>query len=416
MKKAVGIIAEYNPFHNGHAYQIKKAKERTNADYAVVLMSGDFVQRGTPAVFSKHRRAYMALLGGADVVLELPPSYACSSAETFAAGGVGILDNLNCVDFLCFGSESKNLSPLLTLAEILYQEPVQYQAFLRQALKSGISFPAARKAALEKYCSQNCPALEKPVDTACLDTPNNILGIEYCKALLARNSSIVPVALERKGSGYHDLDLQTYASASAIRKHLLAPAKTAAAADVLFHTQPAEVAAYTQNLLSGEPALSEEDFSLLLKYRLMCGSAESICQYADMSLELSRRIYKKLPAFTSFSQFAQLLKTRELTHTRINRALLHVLLEMPASMPKAAPAYVRLLGFRKESSPFLRSLQHCSSIPLLTKAADYRKRLPSSAALVFEKETFISDLYETVKSARNQTAFVSDLQKPPVIF
>ena len=148
MKKAVGIIAEYNPFHNGHAYQIEQSKKLTKADVAVVLMSGDFVQRGTPALFSKHERANMALLGGADIVLELPGSYA-SSAEYFAKGGVGIFHALNCIEFLSFGSESGSLESCRCIAEILKEEPETYQQELKKKLKQGLSFPSARKAALK---------------------------------------------------------------------------------------------------------------------------------------------------------------------------------------------------------------------------------------------------------------------------
>lgn len=413
MKKAVGIIAEYNPFHNGHAYQIEKAKELTQADYAVIIMSGDFVQRGTPAILPKHDRTKMALLGGADIVLELPSYYACSSAEFFAKGAVGILNALSCIDFLCFGSESGDISQCLSLARILSEEPAVYQKTLKQYLKKGISFPAARKAALLEY-SKNCSC---DFDADFLETPNNILGIEYCKALLSLNSSITPVTVERKGNAYHETDLShPLSSASAIRKSLLnSKEDLKLIQDTLYHTLPVSVLNYMHKILLSEPLITEDDFSLLLKYQLMQNSSETLCQYADISPELAKRIYNHLNSFMSFSQFAERLKTKELTHTRINRALLHTLLGITDSMPALFPAYVRLLGFRKESSSFLRVLQDNTEIPVITKAADYKKALTPAAASAFEKDLFTSNLYESVKSTKKQAAFVNDLQKPPVI-
>lgn len=418
MKKAVGIIAEYNPFHNGHAYQIEQSKKLTKADVAVVLMSGDFVQRGTPAMFSKHERANMALLGGADIVLELPGSYACSSAEHFAKGSVGIFHALNCIEFLSFGSESGSLDACRCIAEILREEPAFYQQELKKNLRQGLSFPSARKAALKTYCQKQSLFLDEDF----LNQPNNILGIEYCKALLALDSSIQPVTIERKGGSYHSTDLSSlYPSASAIRTALKEAASTEtasgseAALSSLPAAQPQPVWNYMQKLLVRDTPIEENDFSLLLKYQLMQHTPETLCQYADLSPDLSRRIYRQLNKFVSFSQFVSLLKTKELTYTRISRGLLHALLGITPSMQDLTPSYVRLLGFRRESSDFLRIMQENSQIPIITKGADYKKALDSSACGVFEKDLFLSDLYESVKSIKKQTAFVNDLQKPPVI-
>lgn len=418
MKKAVGIIAEYNPFHNGHAYQIEQSKKMTNADFAVILMSGDFVQRGAPAIFSKHERTKMALLGGADIVLELPGSYATGSAEFFAKGGVGIFHALNCVDFLSFGSESGNLDACISLAQILKEEPADYQQNLKKNLKQGLSFPSARKDALETYCQKQDLTLNEDF----LEQPNNILGIEYCKALLSFHSSIEPVTLKRKGSSYHSTDLSTlYPSASAIRRALkkgTPKEKNDIPVDMVSSfsaAQPSLVWEHMQMLLSKDTIIEENDFSLLLKYQLLQHNPETLCQYADLSPDLSRRIYKQLNHFQSFSQFVSRLKTKELTYTRISRGLLHALLGITPVMQGLMPSYVRLLGFRRESSEFLRIMQKNSQIPLITKGADYGKVLNSHAASAFEKDLFLSDLYESVKCAKKQTAFVNDLQKPPVI-
>ena len=413
MQKAVGIIAEYNPFHKGHEYQIQQAKEKTGAEIAVILMSGDFVQRGTPAIFAKHQRTAMALLGGADIVFELPSFYACGSAEYFSSGAVSVFNALNSIDFLCFGSESGEIDTCRFLGKLLADEPKLYKEKLRSFLKQGLSFPAARKSALAEYLKEK----DIPFSEDFLDTPNNILGIEYCKSLAAQNSSIVPVTIKRIGSSYHETSLSSeYPSASAIRRELIAAWNTQKfLSDTLKNAQPPAVKDYLCALLENETFLIEDNFSLLLKYELMKNTPESLCAFSDMSPDLARRIYHHLNTFETFTQFAELLKTKELTYTRICRALLHVLLNIPSDLPAISPAYVRLLGFKKESSSFLRILQKNSDIPIITKAADYKKLLPKEAHSLFEKDLFASNLYETVKCNKKSTAFTNDLQKPPII-
>ncbi len=413
MQKAVGIIAEYNPFHKGHEYQIQQAKEQTGANIAIILMSGDFVQRGTPAIFAKHQRTAMALLGGADIVFELPSFYACGSAEYFSSGAVSVFNALNSIDFLCFGSESGEIDTCRFLGKLLADEPKLYKEKLRSFLKQGLSFPAARKSALAEYLKEK----DIPFSKDFLDTPNNILGIEYCKSLAAQNSSIAPVTIKRIGSSYHETSLSSeYPSASAIRRELIAAWNTQKfLSDTLKNAQPPAVKDYLCALLENETFLIEDDFSLLLKYELMKNTPESLCAFSDMSPDLARRIYHHLNTFETFTQFAEQLKTKELTYTRICRALLHVLLNIPSDLPAISPAYVRLLGFKKESSFFLRILQKNSDIPIITKAADYKKLLPKEAHSLFEKDLFASNLYETVKCNKKSTAFTNDLQKPPII-
>ena len=413
MQKAVGIIAEYNPFHKGHEYQIQQAKEQTGANIAIILMSGDFVQRGTPAIFAKHQRTAMALLGGADIVFELPSFYACGSAEYFSSGAVSVFNALNSIDFLCFGSESGEIDTCRFLGKLLADEPKLYKEKLRSFLKQGLSFPAARKSALAEYLKEK----DIPFSEDFLDTPNNILGIEYCKSLAAQNSSIAPVTIKRIGSSYHETSLSSeYPSASAIRRELIAAWNTQKfLSDTLKNAQPPAVKDYLCALLENETFLIEDDFSLLLKYELMKNTPESLCAFSDMSPDLARRIYHHLNTFETFTQFAEQLKTKELTYTRICRALLHVLLNIPSDLPAISPAYVRLLGFKKESSSFLRILQKNSDIPIITKAADYKKLLPKEVPSLFEKDLFASNLYETVKCNKKSTAFTNDLQKPPII-
>lgn len=208
--KVVGIIAEYNPFHRGHEYQIRYVRETLGADYVIVAMSGDFVQRGAPALMEKYLRAEMALLGGADLVLELPIQVSTASAEGFAAGGVSLLDGLGCVDELCFGSECGDTEILMETARILVAEPPVYRDFLQKNLRDGMSFPLARSRALTSYVAKSAISDVSSGDghfifpeqmDSILSSPNNILGIEYCKALLRQNSSIRPMRFSEKEVG-----------------------------------------------------------------------------------------------------------------------------------------------------------------------------------------------------------------------
>lgn len=211
-----GIITEYNPFHQGHAYHLAESRRITGADYVIAVMSGDFVQRGTPAMMEKRKRAQMALHAGVDLVLELPSAHALGSAEYFAAGAVSLLNGLGVVTDLCFGSEQGELAPFLEIAPILNQEPAHFREALQTALREGCSYPQARAQALIR-CGSACPgaiSLEAAELEAFLSSPNNILGLEYCKALLRTDSPIRPHTLLRKGAGYHASALDRYASAS----------------------------------------------------------------------------------------------------------------------------------------------------------------------------------------------------------
>lgn len=213
--KIAAIVAEYNPFHNGHLYQIQKAKQITDADYMIVVMSGNFTQRGTPALIDKYSRAKMALMGGADLVLELPVCYATGSAEYFASGAIALLNQLGCVDSICFGSECGDIVPLKKIAGARAHESDEYQKLLKTHLKCGCTYPVARNTALAETLDGFIPF------DMILGYPNNILGIEYIKAIIRQNSTIEPFTNLRIGSDYHSYRLaDTFSSAISIRQSL----------------------------------------------------------------------------------------------------------------------------------------------------------------------------------------------------
>lgn len=409
--KTAAVIAEYNPFHNGHAWQLSKIRELASPDYIVVVLSGDYVQRGTPAILDKYSRAEMALRCGADLVLELPLAASCGSAQRFAEGAAAILDGLGAVDELWFGSEAGTEAPFLTLPGILLEEPESYQRALKDALRNGISFPAARLQALEQYLSgspENHKAAEAASALAAaggirsfLSSPNNILGLEYCLALRQRGSSIRPRTLPRIGSSYHQAELSaTFSSATAIRRALLHTG-----ADAVRGQMPEEIFPLLERARKSSGLLTEDDFSLPLKYQLLKETPESLTRYLDVSSDLAARICNCLNNFSSFSQFAELLKTRNITRTAVNRALLHILLGLTAkdSEAAAAPAFARMLGLRSGCA-LPAAVRDAGALPLITKPAS----LPAGA---YDKELFASNLYETVRSQKSRQPFVHEYSR-----
>ena len=407
--KTVGLITEYNPFHNGHAYHIEKAKMLTGADRVIVIMSGDFVQRGAPAIMPKHLRAESALLSGASLIMELPVCFATGSAEYFAQGSISLLNQLGCIDSICFGSECGDLHLLKEIAQILADEPIEYQAALKQALKEGASFPAARQEALNIYSDKYSEILA---------SPNNILGIEYLKALAKLHSKMEPFTIKRIGAGYHDMDIDgQFSSATAIRSDIyqLADVNSSSESIPLTHIQtqvPSSCHELMKENYQTRYPVKSDDFSLLLKAKLLSETADSLSHYLDMSPELANRILRLRNDYLNFEQFCDLLKTKELTRSRISRSFIHVLLGITndwITAMKAPVPYARILGFRKDHADLLGILKQTSVIPLITSTA--RAVLADTARQMLELDIYASDLYESVITDLYGTPFHNELTK-----
>ncbi|MDO4454550.1 MAG: nucleotidyltransferase [Eubacteriales bacterium] len=412
-----GVIAEYNPFHNGHFYHLQQTRLETDADFIIVLMSGDFVQRGEPAITDKWYRTKMALLGGADLVLELPCFAASGSAEYFARGSVSLLESSGVVSCLSFGSESGDLNALSCAASFFAQEPESYQMLLRQNLKKGMSFPEARQEAFSSYHeaegSNNLLSLE-----SILSSPNNLLGMEYLKALLRGSSSIVPHTVRRFGKGYHDFDVSssTFGSASGIRKAL---SDHLSLESVRCQMPPDIFSVLTNSWMQSAP-IFVNDFSSLLHYRLLSLTDQAqICSHYDISEDLADRILKIRSNFTSFSDFVALLKTRQITYTRASRCLLHLLLNMQQktadSFFKDSAAYLRILGFRKSAGPLLAMMKKQCSVPVITKLANAKKILSPAAFSVLSQDLFCSDVYHAVAAQKYPGHKYNEYKISPVI-
>ncbi len=386
--KVAGIIVEYNPFHKGHKYHIAETRRITGADFVVAVMSGNFTQRGIPACLDKFTRAECALACGADVVLELPFCYATGSAEYFAEGAVTILDKLGCVDSLCFGTEADAAISLYTeTAAFLCAEPADYKKALQDGLRAGLTFPQARHSAARPYLSAEALTL--------LDSPNALLGLEYCKALYRRKSSITPYTIGRTGAGYHEDSVASdgFSSATALRT-LLTPGT--AFSEAFLSELPKTCAA----LLSKKPytPVFATDFLSLYRYAIAEKSGY-LSSFADVSRELAGRLRKRFPA-CDYETFLDHIKTKQYTRTRIERCFLHILFGLTQSSLEAFRkndvCYARILGFKDSATPLLKVWKTTASLPVLTKLAQKSRRCNASENELLSYDIAATDLYNTV--------------------
>ena len=382
--KAVGLVTEYNPFHNGHLYHLNKAMELTGADISVAVMSGDFVQRGELAVLDKYTRASMALNSGVNLVVELPVNYAVSSAESFAAGALKVLDYIK-ADSIAFGSESGNIERLSKLAHILCDNEDTLYKEISKYTANGISYAAARQKVVEKLTDKDTAAM--------LTSSNNILAVEYLKAIIKNNYAIKPYTIKRQGDSYNDTDIRSeYASATALRGNLKA--------DNISKYIPVKAGLI---LSSNTNYIYPDDITEALFTRLLdilFASSydknvfiENVMQYPDVNKEIAGRLYKsamdmitrtvqqmsesKDNGAFSFGSLCEHIKTKEVPLSRIKRALVRITLGLDKKhMEKYSNApYIRVLGFDKKGQEYLSYIRKTVEVPLITKTADYKEML-----------------------------------------
>lgn len=374
--KTLAVIAEYNPFHNGHLYQLNRAKEITNADYAISIMSGNFLQRGEVAMWDKYTRAKMAALAGIDLVLELPFAYATGSAYDFATGAVCILNSLGTVNYLCFGAETDDLDTLNKVADILTNEPDSFKVLLKNYLDKGDSYPKARANALSDL-------FDNTSISDIVNKPNNILAIEYLCALKRTKSNIKPVLIKRVISNYHDTELKAeLSSATAIRTALNKTNSSTvieldstinSITDSIKDNVPESTLNIIKDTFFNCSPIDNSLLDVFLQGKLL--DVVNYSDYCDINASLSNKI-KQLKTNITFNEAVELLKTKDITATRINRALLHLILGYTNTNRKVLEEsnyalYANILGFRKESSNLIKSIAKNSSIPVITKKADF---------------------------------------------
>lgn len=404
--KIVGIIAEFNPFHNGHRRIFEKARE-SGADHIVVVMSGDYVQRGLPAITDKFTRCAYALDQGADLVLELPIYYSLGSAEFFASGAISVLNHLGCVDTLLFGSEYEDISTTMEVAKILLEEPAEYTSQLKKASKEGLSYPAARQKALTSVL----PSLSDKSDL--IVSPNNILGIEYTKALLRSGSTIRPMTISRSDNGYSSTVLPSegsFASATSIRE-ILFQKNSAESKEILAPFLPESVLEnlVNYNEITGYSYGSSNAFSDLLKYKLMLERYEGYGQYWDINEDLSAKIANHLNDYAGFEEFALSLKSKDITYTRLCRSLMHILFNMTDDKVASYQqdnytTYLRVLGLKRASSGLLKNINSNSDKPLIQNLRKAGLSLTDLEKQLLNETVAASSIYDFChcKNAKNE--------------
>jgi predicted nucleotidyltransferase len=363
--KSVGVIVEYNPFHNGHAYHLQAAKETAHADLAVAVMSGNFLQRGEPALVSKWYRTKMALLSGVDIVLELPYQFATQKAETFANGAVSILDAIGCHS-LCFGSESGDISTFQQTVDYMELHKDCLDEKIKMNIKTGVSFP--------KALSLSFQSLSSTENLLSLDKPNNILGFHYVKALKLQKSSIIPLTIKRKNADYHDehFATETIASATSIRK-------------ALFTSNNSSIEQYVPNTTGTllKEYLNEygnfhewENYWSFLRFRLLHSNPEELREIYEVAEGIESRLIAAALESSTFKEFMEKVKTKRYTWTRIQRICVHILTntkktEMSGTLEKAS--YLRLLGMTKRGKEYLNKNKSQFNLPLISKLSAYKE-------------------------------------------
>ncbi len=391
MSRVIGVVAEYNPFHNGHYYHLQATKEITGAEYCVAVISGNFTQRGDTSIVNKWAKAYMAICGGADLVIELPTVYSISSAENFASGAVKILDNLKVVDAISFGAEANDLATLNNIANVLYEEPKAYTNILSHELKKGISYPAARENALMMYLND----IKRYANT--LSSPNNILAIEYLKALKIQKSKLEPIMIRRKKVYYNDNKIvDDFASATAIRK-LLQDGEYANLRKVIPRSSYTIIG---QESRKGGMVLSLSKYEKEIIYTLRKMTVEEIADLPDVSEGLQFAIKNAANEANNLKDLISNIKSKRYTQTRIQRILLYALLgidkKLMENSRKVVP-YVRVLGFTQKGKSLLSEISRrnpkLNIITSLKKYMNQNQNKNKVLAEMLEKDIFATDVY-----------------------
>ena len=389
MSKVVGIIAEYNPFHNGHLYHLQKSLQNTGSSYSVAIVSGNFTQRGSTSLVDKWAKTEMAIKNGIDLVIELPLLYSISSAENFAEGAIKLLNSLKVIDYLSFGSESGDISTLNMIADVLMKEPKAYKNILSHELSKGLSFPKARENALLMYLND----IRRFSNV--LSSPNNILGIEYLKALKKLKSPITPVTVERYNTGYHDTSYNgNVASATAIRNIVKNNGW-----DILRKVVPENTfSTLLENIKVGHVVPDLSVFERQIIYNLRKMSIQEIAELPDVSEGLENAIKNTANSCNSVVEFLNIIKSKRYTNTRIQRILLYALLgitKKDMALSKKAIPYIRVLGFNQKGKHLISEIAKAN--PKLEIITSVKKYMDTSnnknSKYMLEKDIWATNVY-----------------------
>ncbi|RFB19171.1 nucleotidyltransferase [Bacillus sp. HNG] len=365
--KAVGVIVEYNPFHNGHKYHLDETKRKTNPDCTIAVMSGNFLQRGEPALVSKWARTKMALEAGIDIVIELPYAFATQKAENFANGAISLLNALHCEE-VCFGSENGTIDDFQATVNFMKSNQHSYDHTTRQYLKEGYSYPKAASLAYSSLTNH-----DTYVD---LSKPNNILGYHYVKAIQDQNSSLKAETIMRTSAGYHDetFSHETIASATSIRKTLFSAKKNI---EEIQNYLPVSTTKWLSAYFEEYQLFHRwEDYFTLLKYKLLTSTPSELATIYEAEEGIENRLLTYISESTSFKDFMEKIKTKRYTWTRLQRLCVHILTNTTKEQLKKinenpVATYIRLLGMSQKGQSFLNYVKKDVELPILSKATGF---------------------------------------------
>lgn len=391
MNRVLGIVCEYNPFHNGHLYHIIQSKKMAGADYTIAIMTGNFTQRGDVSIVDKWSKAEMALLGGVDLVIELPVIYSISSAENFADGAIKILNSLKIVDNISFGTETRDINILDRIAEVLCNEPKEYQTILSHELSKGISYPKARENALMMYLND----VRRFANV--LSAPNNILGVEYLKALRKSKSKMSPIGIPREGAGHKDsIYSKNIASATAVR-NLICSDKF----DTLDLKRLVPLSTYSvlsEKIKKGHVIQGLSNFEKEILYTFRKMSIEEIANLPDVSEGLEYKLKDAANSCNSLNEFINIVSSKRYANTRISRILVYGLLgitKKDMQLSKSATPYIRVLGFNKNGQKLLSMISAANpKLPIITSVKKFEESNKNkNLAEMLAKDIWATDVY-----------------------
>lgn len=406
----VGLITEYNPFHNGHKYHLEKSKELSGASHSIAVMSGNFLQRGEPALLDKWVRAEIAIREGVDLVIELPTIFSCNSAEFFAFGGISLLNSLNVVDSFCFGSELGKLDDLHLISDLLINEPLTFKDLLKKYLDRGLTFPLARQKAMLEYLGNSLK------NDSTLSSPNNILGIEYLKALKLLKSDIIPLTIKRIAADYNSTEINgKICSATAIRKFL---EENYSILEDLKNVVPDSSFKLIKGLIQeGKGPIFASDLEELIFYRLRTISTDELKNIHDINEGLENRLKSGALLSVTYGGLINFLKTKRYTQTRLQRTLIKVLIgitrdDILSLSTKKAPQYIRVLGFNNKGASLLKRIKKVSNLPVITNLKRYRPQNIIASRMI-DIDKIATDIYTLLYKNIDLTIGGQDyIQKP----
>lgn len=396
--KTMAVICEYNPFHNGHAYQICQHRAQYGIDCVVAVMSGNFVQRGVPAIFDKWTRAETALCGGCDLVIEQPAVYAVQSAERFAHGAVKLVNALPRMNYLSFGSECGDIVPLRTAAQAMLRP--SFMAEVLQQLKSGISYASACTKVLYEILGEEYRLL--------LSEPNNILAIEYLKALEKENSRITPITLKRTVAHHQAEVSETYCCASCLRGMIRQ------GADISALMPPEAYRCCKKAELLGKAPANTAVLDVLLPYLLRTSSSEELAKLPDMTEGLETRFIEAGRKGQDWKSITESIQSKRYAETRINRSLMHILLGITKDDLGLPPSYLRVLGMNQKGADYLKEIKRECSLPIITKTAN-QTNFNTNAKRMFQIDCRATDIYAMLYPNQNQNKAGLDFTTSPIV-